>query len=60
MIEWEPTEEDGWVVTNGEDGDTSLSTSPGAPSSRQNVSRLKFSVDIKDLGSFQCVEPKKG
>uniref|UniRef100_A0A915CGA1 TBC1 domain family member 15 n=2 Tax=Parascaris TaxID=6254 RepID=A0A915CGA1_PARUN len=60
MIEWEPTEEDGWVVTNGEDGDTSLSTSPGTPSSRQNINRLKFSVDIKDLGSFQCVEPKKG
>ncbi|VDM39880.1 unnamed protein product [Toxocara canis] len=60
MIEWNPLEEDGWVVTNGDDADSSLSTSSAAPSSLQNVNTLKFSVDLKELRSFQCVEPKKG
>ncbi|KHN87450.1 TBC1 domain family member 15 [Toxocara canis] len=60
MIDWCPIEEDGWVLTNGDDADTSLSRTPDSGDSRQDTNSMKFSVDIKDLRSFQCVEPKKG
>uniref|UniRef100_A0A914ZRZ5 TBC1 domain family member 15 n=4 Tax=Parascaris univalens TaxID=6257 RepID=A0A914ZRZ5_PARUN len=60
MIEWCPVEEDGWVLTNGDDVDTSLSRSPESADSHRENNSMKFSVDIKDLRSFQCVEPKKG
>lgn len=60
MIEWCPVEEDGWVLTNGDDVDTSLSRSPDSADSRRENNSMKFSVDIKDLRSFQCVEPKRG
>ncbi|VDK17549.1 unnamed protein product [Anisakis simplex] len=70
MIEWEPVEEDGWVLTNGDDtADATLSTSPTVtgdaaartpPRNSVGGTKLQFSVDIKDLRSFQCVEPKKG
>lgn len=54
-------DEDGWVLTNEEEGDMNLSHSTDSGDSRRDYfNRLKFSVDIKDLRSFQSVEPKKG
>lgn len=60
MIEWIPVEEDGWVLA-AEDDNENLSTSSDSGESRRDyLNKLKFLVDIKDLRSFQCVEPKKG
>uniref|UniRef100_A0A0R3RVK5 TBC1 domain family member 15 n=1 Tax=Elaeophora elaphi TaxID=1147741 RepID=A0A0R3RVK5_9BILA len=60
MIEWIPMEEDGWVLA-AEDESENLSTSSDSGGSRRDyINKLKFSIDIKDLRSFQCVEPKKG
>lgn len=60
MIEWIPMEEDGWVLA-AEDDSENLSTSSDSGGSRRDyINKLKFSIDIKDLRSFQCVESKKG
>ena len=61
MIEWTPLEEDGWVLAT---EDLELETLRNFPESlpvgRPDAMKLKFSVDIKDLRSFECVEPKRG
>lgn len=64
MIEWVPLEEDGWVLTSEDDNEVSLSRSSSDENAedfrRDHINKLKFSVDINDLRSFQCVEPKEG
>lgn len=59
MIEWAPLEDDDWVLANDDDADASLSRSLNNAEARGDVMKMKFSVDIKDLQSFNCVEPKK-
>lgn len=62
MIEWMPIDDDGWVIASAEEDEevSSFRSSESFESRREFNNRLKFSVDIKDLRSFQCVEPKKG
>ncbi|VDD88081.1 unnamed protein product [Enterobius vermicularis] len=61
VIEWVPVEEDDWELTNNEDLESvNPQNSADNSLSYPDAKKLKFSVDIKDLGSFQCVEPKEG
>ncbi|VDK75922.1 unnamed protein product [Litomosoides sigmodontis] len=60
MIEWIPMEEDGWVLAAEDDSENLSTSSDSGGSRRDHINKLKFSIDIKDLRSFQCVEPKKG
>ncbi|CAJ0963622.1 unnamed protein product, partial [Mesorhabditis belari] len=63
FIEWTPAEDSpvsGWVLADGNDENALLSTSPPQRSFRENVNKLKFSMDVNDLNSFKHVEPKKG
>ncbi|VDO77368.1 unnamed protein product [Onchocerca flexuosa] len=60
MIEWIPMEEDGWVLATEDDSENLSTSSDSGELRRDYINKLKFSIDIKDLRSFQCVEPKKG
>lgn len=60
MIEWIPMEEDGWVFASEDDSENLSRSSDSGESRRDHLNKLKFSVDIKDLRSFQCVERKEG
>ncbi|VDN21833.1 unnamed protein product, partial [Gongylonema pulchrum] len=59
MIEWVPLEEDGWVLATEDDSENLSRSTDSADSRRDYINKLKFSVDIRDLRSFQCVEPNK-
>ncbi|VDN04437.1 unnamed protein product [Thelazia callipaeda] len=60
MVEWVPLEKDNWVLTSEDDNENHSKLSDSSESRQDFANKSKFSVDIKDLRSFQCVEPKKG
>uniref|UniRef100_A0A914WEE1 Rab-GAP TBC domain-containing protein n=1 Tax=Plectus sambesii TaxID=2011161 RepID=A0A914WEE1_9BILA len=69
FIEWAPVENPDdstseWVVTGSVDSNESAelaSAKTGDGDRRtEELKKLRFSADIKDLRSFQCVEPRRG
>ncbi|KAK0393377.1 hypothetical protein QR680_000181 [Steinernema hermaphroditum] len=65
FIDWKPVdhEEGGWIFEG--EAPNSCGSSAEIDSDllnidRNEVKRLQFSVDIKDLRSYQCIEPKNG
>uniref|UniRef100_A0A1I8A3B3 TBC1 domain family member 15 n=1 Tax=Steinernema glaseri TaxID=37863 RepID=A0A1I8A3B3_9BILA len=65
FIDWKPVDHDegGWIF-EGEAPNSSGSSaeidSDLLNIDQNEVTRLQFSVDIKDLRSYQCIEPKNG